>query len=167
MKTEIDYKGNYKINFASKTLIVTAAFEKAMNDPTSPEYALYIQLQRDIPGLKVSRHTHKSPAKYRSKSGEVFRCNQYKNLTYENMERFIKLLPKRDELMEVYNYIRYGAGLVQTSCYAAVRRWFEAQFPDLRKNSLCYFNQGLKVIKDIEPFIKMEQEEAESYPVAS
>lgn len=158
---------SYKINPITKTLIVSAAFEKAMNDPTCEAYALYVQLQHDIPGLKVSRRTHKSPTKYRNKSGEVFRCNQYKHLTYENMERFIKALPKRDELMEVYNYIRYGAGLVQTSCYAAVRRWFEAQFPDLRKNPLCYFNQDFKVITAIEPFIKMEQEEAESYPAAS
>lgn len=158
---------SYKIDFVSKTLIVTAAFEKAMNGPTSPEYALYIQLRRDIPGLKVARRTHKSPTKYRTKIGKVIHCNQYKNLTYENMERFINSLPKRDKLMEVYNYIRYGAGLVQTSCYAAVRRWFEAQFPDIHKNPLCYFNQDFNVITDIEPFIKMEQEEAESYPAAS
>lgn len=149
----------YKINPVTKTLIVTAAFEKAMNDPTSEEYRLYVQLQHDIPGLKVSRRTHKSPIKYRTKSGEVFRCNQYKYLTYENMERFISSLPKRDELMEVYNYIRYGAGLVQTSCYAAVRRWFEAQFPNIRKNPLYYFNRDFEVIKDIGPIIKMEQEE--------
>lgn len=158
---------NYKINPVTKTLTVTAAFEKAMNDLKSEEYRLFIRLQRDIPGLKVSRRTHKSPTKYRSKSGDVFRCNQYKHLTYENMERFINALPKRDELMEVYDYIRYGAGLVQASCYAAVRRWFEAQFPDFRKNPLCYFNQDFKVITAIEPFIKMEQEEAESYPAAS
>ena len=145
---------NYKINFVSKTLIVTAAFEKAMNNPTSDAYRLYVQLQRDIPGLKVSRRTHKSPSKYHSKSGEVSYCHQYKHLTYENMERFIKALSKRDELMEVYNYIRYGAGLVQTSCYAAVRRWFEAQFPDFRKNPLFYFNQDFKVITAIEPFIR-------------
>lgn len=167
MKTEISYKGNYKINFASKTLIVTAAFEKAMNDPTSPEYALYAQLQRDIPGLRVSRRTHKSPAKYRTKSGEVFHCNQYKNLTYENMERLINSLPKRDELMEVYTYIRYGAGLVQTSCYAAVRRWFEAQFPDLHRNPLYYFNGRFDVLVDIEPFIKVAQEATQNYEKAS
>ena len=149
---------NYKINFASKTLIVTAAFEKAMNNPKSEEYGLYVQLQHDIPGLKVSRRSHKSPTKYRSKSGEVFRCNQYKNLTYENMESFINFLPKRDELMEVYNYIRYGEGLVQTSCYAAVRRWFEAQFPDFRNNPLFYFNEKFEVITNIEPIIKAAQE---------
>lgn len=158
---------NYKINLVTKTLIVTAAFEKAMNDPASEEYGLYIQLQHDIPGLKVSRRTHKSPIKYRTKSGEVFRCNQYKHLTYENMERFINLLPKRDELTEVYNYIRYGAGLVQTSCYAAVRRWFEVQFPDLHKNPLCYFNQDFKVIADIDPIIKIAQTESEVYEKAS
>ena len=158
---------NYKFNPVSKTLIVSAAFAKAMNNPTSDEYQLYIQLQHDIPGLKVSRRTHKSPTKNRTKSGEVFRCNQYKHLTYENMERFIAALPQRDRLMEVYEYIRYGAGLVQTSRYAAVRRWFEAQFPDFRKNPLFYFNQDFKVITDIEPFIKKEQEKAEDYPAAS
>ena len=77
------------------------------------------------------------------------------------MERFISSLPKRDELMEVYNYIRYGAGLVQTSCYAAVRRWFEAQFPNLRKNPLRYFNGDFNVITDIEPIIKAVQKEAQ------
>lgn len=71
----------YKMNPVTNTLIVTAAFEKAMNDPTSEEYRLYVQLQHDIPRLKVSRRTHKSPIKYRTKSGEVFRCNQYKHLT--------------------------------------------------------------------------------------
>ena len=158
---------SYKINFASKTLTVTGAFEKDMNDPASPEYRLYIQLQRDIPGLKVARRTHKSPTKYRTKSGDVFRCNQYKHLTYENMERFIAALPKRDELMEVYNYIRYGAGLVQTSCYAAVRRWFEAQFSDIHKNPLFYFNQDIKVITAIEPFIKVAVENTQGYEKAS
>lgn len=148
---------NYKFNPVSKILTVTAAFEKAMNDPNSDEYKLFVQLQHDIPGLKVSRRTHKSPTKYRSKSGEVFRCNQYKNLTYENMENFISVLPKREELMEVYNYIRYGAGLVQTSCYTAVRRWFMAQFPNFRKNPLCYYNQDFTVLVAIEPIIKAAQ----------
>lgn len=152
---------NYKITPVSKTLIISTAFEKAMNDPATPEYSLYVQLQRDIPGLKVSRRTHKSPTKYRTKSGEVFRCNQYKHLTYENMERFIKALPKCDELMKVYKFIKYDAGLVQTSCYTAVRRWFAAQFPDFRKNPLFYYNQDFPVITDIEPIIKEAQKAAE------
>lgn len=153
---------SYKINPVSKTLIVSAAFEKAMNDTNSDEYRLYIQLQHDIPGLKVSRRTHKSPIKYRNKSGEVSYCNQYKNLTYDNMEGFIRALPKADELMQVFDYIRYHAGLVQTSCYVAVRRWFEAQFPDFRKNSLSYYKRNLEVITNIENIIKEAQENTQN-----
>ena len=151
---------NYKLNPVSKTLIISAAFERAMNNPDSEEYRLYTQLQHDIPHLKISRRTHKSPAEYHTKSGEVFRCNQYKHMTYENMERFIKALPKSDELMKVYRFIRYDAGLVQTSCYTAVRRWFAAQFPDFRKNPIFYFNQDFPVIYDIWPIIKEAQEES-------
>lgn len=151
---------NYKINPVSKTLIISTAFEKAMSNPESEEYRYYVQLQHDIPGLKVSRRTHKSPTKYHTKSGEVFRCNQYKHLTYESIECFINALPKSDELMKVYRFIRYDAGLVQTSCYTAVRRWFEAQFPDFRKNPIFYFNQDFPVIYDIWPIIKEVQEES-------
>ena len=150
----------YKFNPVTKTLIVTAAFEKAMSNPESEEYQRYIQLQRDIPGLQVARRSHKSPAKYHTKSGDVFWCNQYKHLTYENMERFIKALPKCDELMEVYNYIRYDAGLVQTSCYTAVRRWFTTQFPNFRDNSLFYLNHDFKIVTDIEPIITEIAEKA-------
>ena len=151
---------NYRINPVSKTLTISAAFEKAMSNPESEEYRYYVQLQRDIPGLKVSRRTHKSPTEYHTKSGDVFRCNQYKHLTYENMERFIKALPQSDELIKVYRFIRYDAGLVQTSCYTAVRRWFAAQFPNFRKNPIFYFNQDFPVIYDIWPIIKEVQEKS-------
>lgn len=158
---------NYKINPVSKTLIVSAAFEKAMNDPNSDEYRLYVQLQHDIPGLKVSRRTHKSPAKYHTQNGEIVYCNQYKNLTYENMEHFINALPKRDELLKVYYYIRDEAGLVQTSRHAAAQRWFVAQFPNIRKDPLYYFNSDFEVISNIEPIIKKLKEEiVESKPAA-
>ena len=51
----------YKIDFMNKTLIVSAAFEKAMQDTESAEYKLFTTLQYDIKGLKVSRRTHKTP----------------------------------------------------------------------------------------------------------
>ena len=79
----------YTLNPVAKTLIITAAFAKAIQDINSEEYALYTQLMADIPNLEVVRKTHKTPTNYRSKSGEVSRCNQFKNLTYENMETFM------------------------------------------------------------------------------
>ena len=152
----------YKIDFMNKTLIVSAAFEKAMQDTESAEYKLFTTLQYDIKGLKVSRRTHKTPTRYHAASGEVFRCNPNKRLTYENMEAFMNGLAKRDELMEVYHFIRNYAALPQASRYAAVRRWFTAQFPLLRKNPLYYFNNDFEVITEIEPFIEQANDGKET-----
>lgn len=148
----------YKIDFMNKTLIVSAAFEKAMQDTESAEYKLFTTLQYDIKGLKVSRRTHKTPTRYHAASGEVFRCNPCKRLTYENMERFMSGLQQKDELMEVYRFIRNYAALPQASRYAAVRRWFSAQFPLLRKNPLIYYNNNFEVITEIKPFIEQDND---------
>ena len=83
------------------------------------------------------------------------------------MEHFINALPKRDKLLKVYYYIKDEAGLVQTSPYTAVRRWFVAQFPNIRKDPLYYFNSDFEVISNIEPIIKTVKEETvESKPAA-
>jgi hypothetical protein len=138
----------YKMDFASKTLTLTKAFSDACADPTSKEYAILTHFQRDFPDLKIVRKTHKS-----AKS-----ANQFKNLTYENMERFMNALPQREEYLKVYNYLRYDAGLVQTSAYKTVRDWFMAQFPKFRSNPLLYINN---TVEDIKPnFEEGRQENA-------
>lgn len=141
-------KGTYKMDFASKTLTITKAFADAAAIPESDEYNLLMKFQKDIRGLKIVRKTHKTPTKYKNKvSGETTSRNQFKNLTYENMERFMKALPQREELMTVYTFLRYDAGLVQTSAYKTVRDWFMAQFPKFRSNPLFYINNTVEVIK--------------------
>ena len=96
----------YTFNPVAKTLVITAAFAKAMQDINSEEYALYTQLMADIPNLEVIRKTHKTPTKYQTKSGEKFNCNQFKNLTYDNMEGFINGLPNSEDYLKAYNFIR-------------------------------------------------------------
>ncbi len=148
----------YKMDFASKTLTITKAFAEAAADPNSAEYRLMRTFQQDIPGLKIVRRTHKTPARYYSKSGEKFYCNQYKHLTYENMERFISLLPNGEEVETVYNYLRYGLGLPQPNTYSAVRNWFIQQFPQYRKNPLFYLENEAKVI-DITKLLNQKHEQ--------
>lgn len=150
----------YKIDLVNNTLIITAAFEEELQNPKSAEYKLFTKLQQDIPGLTVTRRTHKSPTKYHTASGEVLHCNQYKNLTYENMEQFMSGLRQKDELFTVYNYIKDHASLPQRSRYTAVRRWFAAQFPNFRKNSIFYYNKDITIITDIEPLITQVEPEA-------
>ena len=143
----------YKMDFASKTLTLTKAFSDACADPNSEEYKILTHFQRDFPDLKIVRKTHKTPTKYHNASGETTRCNQFKNLTYENMERFISSIKDNDAYMEVYNAIRNDMGLVQHNRYAIVRSWFAAQFPKYREDPIFYLNNKVDVITEIAPFI--------------
>ena len=115
----------YSFNPVAKTLVITAAFAKAIQDINSEEYALYTQLMADIPNLEVIRKTHKTPTKYQTKSGEKFNCNQFKNLTYKNMETFIMGLPAAEAYMNEYTSLTvllvFGVGFLPSrSCSSAL-----------------------------------------------
>ena len=136
----------YKMDFASKTLTITKDFADAAANPASKEYKLIRQFQKDFPDLSIIRKTHKTPSVYRTKQGEIFRCNQFKNLTYSNMERFINALPQRDKIMAAYTFVKDHAAVPQSSRYAAVRRWFMAQFPLIRTDPLYYLEHDFKIM---------------------
>ena len=150
----------YTFNPVAKTLVITAAFAKAMQDINSEEYALYTQLMADIPNLEIVRKTHKTPSKYQTKTGEKFSCNQFKNLTYKNMETFIMGLPAAEAYMEEYLFLKNYAAEVQTNGYTIIRRWFVAQFPDFRKNPLAYLTTQPAVVSGAEVADQYEAEMA-------
>lgn len=152
---------NYKFDFTTQTLTITKGFAEKASTPTNEEYKLLLQFQKDFPNLKILRKTHKTPKKYTTKSGEVYRCNQYKNLTYANMEHFINALPEgenKEKVIESYNFLRYNANSIQTSPYKTVRDWFIQQFPLYRKNPLFYLTNEIKVI-NITPFIDLQEKQ--------
>ena len=152
---------NYKLSLSTKTLTITKAFEDAVATGDGKEYELYMRLLREIPGLIVIRKTHASPKKCVSKStGETFNCNQFKNLKYENMERFMMGLPNGEVYMDEYLFLRNHASDVQTNGYALIRRWFVAQFPDFRKNPMAYITNQPEVIHANE-FAGMAENEVE------
>lgn len=147
----------YKMNFATKTLTITKAFADAAADPSSDEYSLIQQFQKDIPNLTIKQRTHKTPSKYRTKQGEIYKCNPNKNLSYENMEAFISALSNSEEMMKVYNALRDSVGKVRPSTYQAVRDWFVEQFPYYRKSPLFYLYNEVKPI-DITKFLTEKQD---------
>lgn len=122
----------------SRTLTVTEAFVKNLQDIDSDEFKYYARLMETIPGLQVVRRTHKSPRTYTTKEGETFNCNPGKNLSYENMENFIAGLPTSAQYMKEYKFLKERAGKVQTSRHNLVKKWFLAQFPAFRTNPLTY-----------------------------
>ena len=149
----------YKVDFVANTITITAAFAKAMNDPTSAEYKIIAQIRKDFPEMEIIRKTHKTPSKYQTKTGEKFNCNQFKNLTFDNMKAFIEGLPNSEKFMKSYNFLRYCGSLPLTSRYTAARRWFVAQFPEFRKNPIFYLYNEVKVI-EATPFFQQAEEEA-------
>ena len=122
----------------SQTLTITAKFARMMNDPQSDEYKLVQQFRKDFPNLTIAKKTHKSATHYTTKSGEKFNCNQFKNLTYDRMEKFISALPKNEGYLREYLFVKNFASAIQHNGYALVRKWFVAQFPEFRKNPLFY-----------------------------
>ena len=150
----------YSLDVVSKTLIITEKFSKKLQDPDSDEFTLYTKLMETIPGLTVANRTHKSPSRCVSKStGEMFNCNQFKNLKYENMERFMSGLPNCEEYFAEYNFLRESATSIQTNGYALVRRWFVKQFPHFRKNPLFYVYNTPALVSASEVIAEAETEE--------
>ena len=65
-------------------------------------------------------------------------------------------LPQHEELMKVYHFLRYDAGLVQSSTYKIVREWFLKQFPEYNNNPLYHIQHENKVI-DISSILKQQE----------
>ena len=148
----------YKFDAVNGTITITKDFADALQDPTSEEFALITLFRSNFPNLKIVHKTHKSPRKYTNKQGETFHCNQFKNLTYDNMENFIKALPNHDEYLTEFKFARYCASKLQTCGYVLVRKWFAAQFPKFRENPMFYLHEHPNLISFAD--IK-EQAEAE------
>ena len=140
----------FVFDVVSQTLTITAKFAKMMNDTTSDEYKLVQRFRKDFPNLTIAKKTHKSATSYTTKSGEKFNCNQFKNLTYDRMEKFIKALPKSESYLREYEFVKDFASAIQTNGYTVVRKWFVAQFPEFRKNPLFYLNNAPDVVDGAE-----------------
>lgn len=149
---------NYKLDVVAKTLTITAAFGERIQNPDTEEYKLFLKLTSEIPGLTVLKKTHSTPKKYKTKSGEICHCNQFKNLKYENMERFILALPENKKYLREFYFLKNEASVGQRNRYTLVRRWFVAQFPEYRSNPLLYFEEDVAVVSSQEVLAEENEE---------
>ena len=154
----------FVFDVVSQTLTITAKFAKMMNDTQSDEYKLVSKFRTDFPNLTITRKTHKSATNYTTKSGEKFNCNQFKNLTYDRMEKFISALPKNEGYLREYLFVKNFASAIQHNGYALVRKWFVAQFPEFRKNPLFYLYNTPELVSG---FAFLEEETAAPAQIAA
>ena len=147
----------FSFDVVSQTLTITSKFAKMMNDTTSDEYKLVQRFRKDFPNLTIAKKTHKSATSYTTKSGEKFNCNQFKNLTYDRMEKFISALSKSEGYLREYLFVKNYASAIQHNGYTLVRKWFVAQFPEFRKNPLFYLYNTPELVSG---FAFLEEETA-------
>ena len=136
----------FNFNPISRTLTVSAKFAEMMNNPEREEYKLVVKFQEDFPGLQIAKRTHRTPTRYTTKSGETYNHNQFKNLTYDRMEKFMSVLPQKEAYLTEYNTVKAFAIAAKGNGYPLVRKWFVEQFPEFRKNPLFYLNNSPLVL---------------------
>ena len=125
---------NYRVDFTKMTLTMTADFADNAYDPTTEEYKILTRLKKDFPNLRIVRKTHRSPKT----------ANPANGLTYERMEKYIRLHENADELFDLFQKVQSaGRG------YPYVKAWFVKQFPNY--NDIPNFVNGkLRIVEPVE-----------------
>lgn len=111
----------YKILFDTNTVIMNYKFAAAAAKYGTKENRIIRIIRHDFPGMTevvvAGRVQTTAKANHR--------------LTYENMEKHIRVYDNADELLEVFKTVKAASATV-ASPYKYVADWFKAQFPDYR-----------------------------------
>ena len=100
-----------------ETAQVTKAFEKKACIYGTDEFKLWREYKKEFPKAKMqTKSINKNPDQ-----------KNRRNMTYPNMEAYIKTQPNRDELLNEYKTIKERSK-IQTSPYQYVLNWFEGKF---------------------------------------
>ena len=110
-------KKNEIIYVNDTTARVTKAFEKKACIFGTEEFKLWREYKKEFPNAKmVTKSINKNPNQ-----------KTRRNMTFKNMEEYIKTQPNAKELEEEFKTIKQRSK-IQKSPYQYVLSWFEAQF---------------------------------------
>ncbi len=135
---------NYRMDYTTMTLTMTAEFAENAYDPFTQEYEILTRLRKDFPNLRIVRKTHR-----KSKTP-----NSAKGMTYDRMEKYIRLHDNADELMELFQKVKDA-----DRGYLYVFRWFKKQFPNYK--SIPEFKDGKLYVVPVEAPVEDESAEAD------
>lgn len=112
---------NHIIDYMSKTITLSKSFyEKACNINNTTEFEEMKKLRTEFPDFTFT------VKQIRKKTGKT----TYRNLTYDNMERYIRANEKNPAVMLSKFQTVKESSYVQASRYAYVKKWFLEQYPD-------------------------------------
>ena len=134
-------RNGYKILFAENMVIMNHKFAAAAAEYGTKENKLLKDIRADFPGMKevVVSGRVQTTAKANHR------------LTYENMEKHIRVYENADELLAVFETVK-AASAPLASPYMYVADWFKAQFPHY-KEAVVFSDGKLTVVPVKEPDI--------------
>ena len=123
-------------NHTNKTITVSDKFMKEAVKPFTNEFNDLMELRKLCPDYKVITRSHRSPRKTEKSK------NIRKYVSYDHMEKYIKLLPNSESLLLQLKAVKeYGKAHNYPSSY--VFKWFNDSFPDYHKNPVIDANGKL------------------------
>ena len=112
--------------------LVTKAFEKQARVFNSPEFKLWREYKAMFPEAEmVTKNIKRNTTK-----------RTYKNLTYANMERFLKVQPNGEKLVKELNEKKEAAS-IEANPYRVVLAWFLKKY-DYDKYMMFFENEEAK-----------------------
>ena len=134
-------RNGYKILFADNMVIMNHKFAAAAAKYGTTENTLLKNIRADFPGMKevVVSGRVQTTAKANHR------------LTYENMEKHIRVYENADELLAVFETVK-AASVALASPYKYVADWFKAQFPHY-KEAVVFSDGKLTVVPVKKPDI--------------
>jgi len=114
------------INHINKTIVVSDLFYKEAAKPFTNEFYDLMKLREVLPDYEVITRSHRKPRP--PKEPEKVK----KFVSYDKMEKYIKLLDNAGELMKEFKLVKAFAKTRRNSA-SIVFKWFNDKFPDYRK----------------------------------
>lgn len=131
--------------------LVTKAFEKQARVFNSPEFKLWREYKAMFPEAEmVTKNIKRNTTK-----------RTYKNLTYANMERFLKVQPNGEKLVKELNEKKEAAS-IEANPYRVVLAWFLKKY-DYDKYMMFFENEEAKKKSEAG---KAESENTEEAPAS-
>lgn len=131
--------------------LVTKAFEKQARVFNSPEFKLWREYKAMFPEAEmVTKNIKRNTTK-----------RTYKNLTYANMERFLKVQPNGEKLFKELNEKKEAAS-IEANPYRVVLAWFLKKY-DYDKYMMFFENEEAKKKSEAG---KAESENTEEAPAS-
>ena len=115
------------VNHRNHTITVSDKFFTEASKPFTNEFNDLQLLREALPGYEIITRSHRKPRRTEKTP------NIPKFVSYDHMEKYIKLLPKSEELLLQLKAAKdYGKAHNYSS--SIVFKWFNDSFPDYHKN---------------------------------